>query len=304
MEYNISKFGLDKYRISPKLIYQTGVIPVEKEVLNLEEASALLGVSSKTLLKMLREEEVPARKIGREWRFSRSALLEWLAGGNSQEYVTAEKVVREYFDRLAPEYDATRVKCYGSDLRNLVLDKVRVDKKMVVADIGCGTGYLTRGLAKKAKTVVAVDNSPEMLSIAQRGIREKEENVRFLLGEAGRLPLAADSIDLLFANMLLHHLIDPGEALREFARVLKPGGGVVITDVEEHPHQWLKKEKSDIWLGFDREELAEWLQESGFIAVEVAELGCDCCTTSGSGREARIKSLIATGRKPEQKTNA
>lgn len=269
-----------------------------KEVLNLEEAGNLLGVSTKTLLKILREETIPARKIGREWRFSRSALLDWLAQGNSQQYVAAEQVVKEYFDRVAPEYDATRTQCYGDDLRDLLLKKVQVDKKMVVADIGSGTGYLTKALAHRVKKVISVDNSQEMLNIASREMeREGIENVDFIRGEAQDIPLPENHVDLVFANLLLHHLGDPIEALQEFQRILKPGGQVIITDVEEHTHDWVKKEKSDLWLGFDHDELMEWLQEAGFIQVVVERLDCDCFTTGSHGQTARIKMLMASGEK-------
>lgn len=57
------------------------------DILNLEQAVEFLGVSEKTLIKLLREESVPARKLGREWRFSRDALIRWLAAGNSTDYI-------------------------------------------------------------------------------------------------------------------------------------------------------------------------------------------------------------------------
>jgi len=57
------------------------------DILNLEQAIEFLGVSEKTLIKLLREEHLPARKIGREWRFSREALLHWLASGDSIDYI-------------------------------------------------------------------------------------------------------------------------------------------------------------------------------------------------------------------------
>lgn len=60
---------------------------MQDDVLNLEQAIELLGVSEKTLIKLLREEHLPARKIGREWRFSREALLHWLASGDSIDYI-------------------------------------------------------------------------------------------------------------------------------------------------------------------------------------------------------------------------
>jgi excisionase family DNA binding protein len=59
---------------------------MDNEILNLEQAMELFGVSERTMIKLLREENVPARKIGREWRFSKSALLRWLGEGDSANY--------------------------------------------------------------------------------------------------------------------------------------------------------------------------------------------------------------------------
>ncbi|MCL2574048.1 MAG: helix-turn-helix domain-containing protein [Defluviitaleaceae bacterium] len=61
---------------------------MDNEILNLEQAMELFGVSERTMIKLLREENVPARKIGREWRFSKTALLRWLGEGNSASYNT------------------------------------------------------------------------------------------------------------------------------------------------------------------------------------------------------------------------
>ena len=58
----------------------------DREILNIEEAAALLGVSVKTFNKVLHSEELPARKIGREWKFSRQALIDWVGTGRSTEF--------------------------------------------------------------------------------------------------------------------------------------------------------------------------------------------------------------------------
>lgn len=58
----------------------------DREILNIEEAAALLGVSVKTFNKVLHSENLPARKIGREWKFSRRALIEWVGSGNSMDF--------------------------------------------------------------------------------------------------------------------------------------------------------------------------------------------------------------------------
>lgn len=69
-----------------------GGTDMEKEILNLQEASVFLQVGERTLLKLLREEHIPGRKIGREWRFSREALLTWLSEGDSIEYINKDEV--------------------------------------------------------------------------------------------------------------------------------------------------------------------------------------------------------------------
>jgi len=58
-----------------------------RDILNIEEAAQLLGVSTKTFAKVLREGEIPGRKIGREWKFSKQALIDWVARGKSSEFL-------------------------------------------------------------------------------------------------------------------------------------------------------------------------------------------------------------------------
>lgn len=65
---------------------------MDNDILNIEQATEFLGVSEKTLIKLLREEHIPARKIGREWRFSRQALIQWLADGDSIQYINQNEL--------------------------------------------------------------------------------------------------------------------------------------------------------------------------------------------------------------------
>lgn len=71
-----------------------------KEILNIEEAAQLLGVSTKTFAKVLREGEIPGRKIGREWKFSRQALIDWVAQGRSRDFFDAEGAERREAARM------------------------------------------------------------------------------------------------------------------------------------------------------------------------------------------------------------
>lgn len=65
---------------------------MNNDILNLEQTIEFLGVSEKTLIKLLREEHIPARKIGREWRFSREALINWIASGDSTSYINQNEL--------------------------------------------------------------------------------------------------------------------------------------------------------------------------------------------------------------------
>ncbi len=65
--------------------------PENREILNIEEAAALLGVSVKTFNKVLHSERIPARKIGREWKFSRQALIDWVGSGDSSTFYNPDR---------------------------------------------------------------------------------------------------------------------------------------------------------------------------------------------------------------------
>lgn len=97
-------------------------------ILNLEQAVDMLGVSEKTLIKLLREEHIPARKIGREWRFSREALIRWLAAGDSADYINqserymvsddASGSTDALFEKIGE--DLAALKANGKNLRSLL----------------------------------------------------------------------------------------------------------------------------------------------------------------------------------------
>jgi excisionase family DNA binding protein len=271
-------------------------------ILTLEEASRLFQVSTKTFLKLLREENIPARKIGREWRFSRTALLTWMAEGNSQSYNSAEEASRAYFSELAPVYDEMRKGFYGEALRELLIARFPPQSDFDVADIGSGTGYLAKGLAQYAKKVWGIDVSPAMLAVARKDCAAAGlTNVEFREGDALDLPLPDQSQNMVFANLLLHHLSEPTMALNEMYRILKAGGQVIITDVNAHNYAWVKSEKSDLHQGFEHSEIKQWLVQAGFTKTAVTDLGCSCRTSNQAGTIVEIPMFQAVGFKPVRK---
>jgi SAM-dependent methyltransferase len=101
-----------------------------------------------------------------------------------------------------------------------------------VLDVGCGPGYSAFALARRASEVVAVDWRPELLEVAQREARRRRlHNITFVHADPAGLDLAGDSFDVVTCAAALHHIADVAAALREMARVCRPGGRVAIEDV-------------------------------------------------------------------------
>ncbi len=169
---------------------------------------------------------------------------------------------RSFFDSVGPEWDALR-KVFNDDaLRARAIARL-VDPGLAVADVGTGTGILALELARLGLRVVAIDNSARMLEAARVKIeREGLTGIELRRGEASALPLADGEVDAAVAHMVLHYLPSPGEAVREMARAVRPGGAVVAVDFVRHQHEWMRQELGVAWLGFAEEEVRGWFAEA------------------------------------------
>jgi ubiquinone/menaquinone biosynthesis C-methylase UbiE len=165
----------------------------------------------------------------------------------------------------------------------------------LAADIGAGSGFVTEGLIKSGIRVIAVDRSEAMLEEMRRKFGDGAA-VEYRIGEADSLPLEDRSVDYVFANMCLHHVESPSAAIREMARILKPGGRLVITDLDRHDFDFLRTEHCDRWMGFDRPDMARWFAEAGLADVKIDCVGENCCAASQSGcGEAAVSIFVAAG---------
>ncbi|MDD5602742.1 MAG: methyltransferase domain-containing protein [Eubacteriales bacterium] len=236
-----------------------------KEILNLDDAAELFGVSVKTFIKLLKEEKVPARKIGREWRFSRSALIEWISRGDSQTYSSSEAETKDFFNSIAPEWDNIRREYYDENISRALTGSGLLKRDMTVVDIGSGSGYLARTAAKEAGRVIAVDISAEMLrELAKRAGEESLNNIEILEADADDVPLENASADMVCASMFLHHSPIPQVTIKEMHRLLKKGGSLFIADFTEHENKELQDKQHDIWNGFQSGTVTAWLKNAGF----------------------------------------
>jgi ubiquinone/menaquinone biosynthesis C-methylase UbiE len=204
---------------------------------------------------------------------------------------------QDYFDRLGGDWDELRAGYFGEQTRERALAVADVRAGDVAADVGAGTGYLTEALAARGAAVIAVDSSRPMLAALVAKLPPGSDVV-CRSGAAEALPIADRAVDHAFANMVLHHVESPPAAIAEMTRILKPGGSLVLSDLDRHDHEFLIREQHDRWKGFDREEVREWLRAAGLLDVRVDCAEADCCATSAAGQAAAVSIFVASARKP------
>ncbi len=180
------------------------------------------------------------------------------------EGVLAERQTRSqaFFASSAGQWDRLRREMYGDrfDLQALA---GLLDADWTVGDLACGTGQVTTALAPFVRRVIAVDRSRAMLQAARKRLGAAE-HVELRQGTLEALPIDDRTLDAAVISLALHSVSDPRAALRETARVLRPGGRVLVIDVLEHERQEYRQAMGHVWLGFGRDQMTGWLAEAGF----------------------------------------
>jgi ArsR family transcriptional regulator len=202
---------------------------------------------------------------------------------------------RNFFDVIGPEWDALR-SVLGDDLLRARATAALVSPGLRVADIGTGTGILALELAELGLDVVGIDRSEAMLEAARQKwnaiAADEPGRVEFRLGDAHELPLESASVDAVFAHMVLHSIEEPEPAIQEMARVVRPGGQVIIVDFMPHEHEWMRQELGLLWLGFSTETIASWIDAAGLEAPRIHQHAPDL-------KRDLPASFVAASHKPE-----
>lgn len=197
-----------------------------------------------------------------------------------------------YFDDVADRWDTMRESFFSEAVSETAFAIASVRPGRLAADVGAGTGFVAEGLLARGIRVIAVDASEAMLG-QLRDKFESSTEIDCRRGDAESLPIPNDHVDYVFANMYLHHVESPPDAISEMVRVLRPGGRLVITDLEEHSFEFLRTEHHDRWLGFDPKAVQGWLEGAGLSQAGYQCLDERCCTEDVTGGQAASIGIFA-----------
>jgi len=184
------------------------------------------------------------------------------------------EAAQAYFRANAGQWD---------DLRRLHVDEARVEQALMtllppesvrdLLDVGTGTGRMLTLYAPHIREGMGLDMSREMLAVARANLDQAgATHCQARLGDLYHLPCDDGSRDALTVHQVLHYVERPADAVRECARVLRPGGRLVIVDFAPHDLEDLRERHQHRRLGFSHEEVATWCADAGLDLAETLDL--------------------------------
>jgi ArsR family transcriptional regulator len=208
-----------------------------------------------------------ADALGRRlWSVAREQTEAWPTAREDQLRLTRLRAQRQpaalaFFAGAAGRWDRLRAQLYGEAFTQAALSSL-LPPDWVVADLGCGSGHAAVALSPYVSRVIGVDQSAAMLRSARRratGVR----NVEWRRGTLDALPLADESVDAALLLLALTYVSEPRSAVAEAARILRPGGRLVVVDLLRHDREEFRQQLGHVSLGFEPEDLTAQLHEAG-----------------------------------------
>lgn len=195
---------------------------------------------------------------------------------------TRRRQAERFFDERAANWDSeTDVAVEAGAVEAELLRIFGAERAESLLDIGTGTGRILQVLAGQIGSGLGVDLSHDMLRVARANLDRREaRNCQVRFGDMYQLPLLDDSMAAVTLHQVLHFADDPQAALGEAARVLAPGGRLVLVDLAQHDLEWLRTQRGHRRLGFADAEIKGWLAELGLVPAPVVRLageGADVC---------------------------
>ncbi|MGM0591112.1 MAG: methyltransferase domain-containing protein [Halobacteriota archaeon] len=179
---------------------------------------------------------------------------------------------RLFYKYLSKVYDRVNPFIWNEEMRAEALGLLTIDRDDRVLDVGCGTGFGTEGLLQHADDVHGLDQSAHQMEKAFEKFG-KRDRVNFYRGDAERLPFKDDSFDLVWSSGSIEYWPNPVAALREFRRIVKPGGQVLVVG-PNYPKTTVMQRLADaIMLFYDEAEADRMFSDAGFEEVRHVTMG-------------------------------
>ena len=187
---------------------------------------------------------------------------------------TRQESADRYFEEHAHEWNNIRsLHVAEEEVERALQQLVGTDSVGDLLDIGTGTGRMLSLLAPRASRAIGIDRSHEMLAFARAALASPEfRHVQVRHGDMYHLALPARSMDLVVLHQVLHFADDPIAVLREIARVLRPGGRLLLVDFAPHEQEVLREQHAHRRLGFSTEDVVHWCAAAGLRAREAVRL--------------------------------
>ena len=179
------------------------------------------------------------------------------------------QAAQAFFSRLAPDWDRLRsLHAPEAVVEAAVLDSLGGKPIRNLVDLGTGTGRMLQLLAPRADRVVGLDASHAMLSVARANLEKSGlRGIELRQGDIYAPPFPRNTFDLVIIHQVLHYLDDPARAIREAARLVAPGGRILVVDFAPHGLEFLREAQAHRRLGFAADQVAGWLDEAGLVCT-------------------------------------
>lgn len=205
----------------------------------------------------------------------------------------------DYFRRNATDWDRIRaMHVPEAEVEDALMGLVPEHSDEIL-DIGTGTGRVMELLASRCDHAVGLDMSREMLTVARARLEKSEvRNWTLRHGDLFQLPWPAESFDLVVVHQVLHYVDQPERGIAEAARVLRPGGRLIVVDFAPHEEESLRVDHAHRHLGLEDGDMAEWCRNAGLTYGEVRHLEGDPLTVNlWTAQRAGASSEAQTERK-------
>ena len=209
----------------------------------------------------------------------------------------SEEQVRTRFDRVAAEWDANPARvALARAVTDAIRETVSLRPSMEAMDFGAGTGLVTLGILPSVACVTAVDASAGMLRVLDEKLKAlRIGNVHTMLCEIGRTPMPAAAFDLIVSSMVLHHIPDVPQMLRQLRPCLRPGGWIALADLDSEDGTFHADSTGVYHHGLDREGVCAWLKAAGFVDTAAREAH-RIVRPSADGQTREYPVFLVTGR--------